>query len=312
MIGATLSALVLVPALLAPGATKDRIEILERDVRDLRQELLDVRQQQTQILLQLEKLNGRVGEGGNLADFQTDLEQSGRDIQALMERMNDGEVRVDRMEERLRVVLRSFYQSPQGIVPEGVAPPLQPGMPPEGGAPGPGGQPPGAPAVGAPPAGQAPTPPGVQGTEGAGNASAQAGAPRPPAEVPVDPEEMYQTAYSDFARGNYELAIMGFQEYLQKYPASEFADNAQYWIGEANYSMERYPAALDAFQGCVERYPEGDKVPDSMLKKGYTLIELNRMVEGIRDLQTLIRRYPDSTAARMAKQRLEALGLSTP
>jgi tol-pal system protein YbgF len=294
MTPATLTGLLLVPALLAPGAVKDRVEILERDVRDLRQEFLDMRSEQTDILLQLEKLNHRLGEGGEVADLATAVEQVGRDVQSLFERLNDDEVRMERMEERLRVILRSFYQGPP--------PEVAPGQVPGGGEEGT------AAAAGGPPAGEAGTPEGVE----TGEASELTGGPRPATELPVDPEELYQTAYSDFARGNYELAILGFQDYLERYPVSEFADNAQYWVGEANYSMERYPVALEAFQMVLEQYPEGDKVPDSMLKKGYTLFEMNRIVEGIRELQALIRRYPDSTPARMARQRLESMGLAVP
>src|SRR5262245_11140730 len=42
------------------------------------------------------------------------------------------------------------------------------------------------------------------------------------------PRELYSAAYADYARGNYDLAIQGFQEYLKNYADSELADNAQY------------------------------------------------------------------------------------
>ena len=138
----------------------------------------------------------------------------------------------------------------------------------------------------------------------------QPGQPAPG--VVVDPEELYQTAYTDFARGNYELAILGFQDYVKRFPDTDLADNAQYWIGECHYSLERYPQAVAAFGEVEGRYAQADKVPDALLKKGYSLIEMNQMEQGIRELQRLISTYPRSNAARIARQRLRSMGLSTP
>src|SRR5262245_43868584 len=66
------------------------------------------------------------------------------------------------------------------------------------------------------------------------------GAPRP-GEGPT-PEQAYQAAYIDFSKGNYPLAIQGFREFVRRYPDSDLADNAQYWIGESFFSMARASA----------------------------------------------------------------------
>src|SRR5688500_4254323 len=57
-------------------------------------------------------------------------------------------------------------------------------------------------------------------------ASAAPVAPPPPA------RELYSQAYADYARGNYDLALQGYREYLRYYPDTDLSDNAQYWIGE--------------------------------------------------------------------------------
>ncbi len=124
------------------------------------------------------------------------------------------------------------------------------------------------------------------------------------------PEELYQTAYADFIKGNYPLAIMGFKEYVENYPESELADNALYWIGESYYSQKEFEKAIKTFSEVISKFEEGDKIPDALLKKGYAYIEINRTAQGVVQLQGLIESYPHTQAARMAKQKLENMGLS--
>jgi tol-pal system protein YbgF len=241
----------------------------------------------------MERLTKMLAAGEGLAELGARLEGLEQDVGILLQTQNDTEVRLSRMEERLRSALTGFYgpPPPRG---DGGETGMMPGT--EGAGPG-------------PEEGTAHTEPAPEGVESGGTEVAPT---TPSVDLPVDPVELYQTAYADFARGNYELAILGFQEYQDRYADSEFADDAQYWIGEAYYSMERYPDSVQAFQATMDRYPEGDKVPNSMLKKGYALFEMNRIVEGIRELQLLVRKYPDSSAARLARQRLQGMGLATP
>src|SRR3990172_7739196 len=53
-------------------------------------------------------------------------------------------------------------------------------------------------------------------------------------------KELYNTAYRDLIRGNYQLALQGFQQFVTQYQNSDLIDNAQYWIGEVYYAQGRY------------------------------------------------------------------------
>jgi tol-pal system protein YbgF len=147
---------------------------------------------------------------------------------------------------------------------------------------------------GLPPAGAEP---GAPGTAGAPPAAA--------ANVPP-PRELYSQAYTDYARGNYDLAIQGYQEYLRNYPDTEFADNAQYWIGECLYSKKQYPEALAAWDELFQRYPSSDKLPDARLKKGLALERLGRRREALREYRFVVDRYPNTEAARKARDKIGA------
>ena len=123
-----------------------------------------------------------------------------------------------------------------------------------------------------------------------------------------NPAALYSSAYADFSKGNYALAIQGFEEYAQRYPDTELADNAMYWIGECNFSQGSYKAAVDAFDGMLEKYPRSDKAAAANLKKALAFVQLNQIGQGIEQLRFVTSTYPGTDEARIASDRLQALG----
>ncbi|MES0873463.1 tol-pal system protein YbgF [Sinimarinibacterium thermocellulolyticum] len=122
----------------------------------------------------------------------------------------------------------------------------------------------------------------------------------------ASPEEegAYLAAFDALKNGKYDEAIRGFRSLLERWPQGRYADNALYWSGEAYYVKRDYRAALGAFQALLQRFPNSPKGPDAMLKVGLSQIELNQPAEGRATLQRLIDTYPQSSAARLAQQRL--------
>ncbi len=125
----------------------------------------------------------------------------------------------------------------------------------------------------------------------------------PPASAPA-PRELYSQAYADFARGNYDLAIQGFQEYLRAYPATDFSDNAQYWIGECLYGKQRYQEAIDSWKLLYRDFPSSDKLPDAHVKSGMAYEKLGRRSQALVEFRFVVDRYPNTQAARIARDRL--------
>ncbi len=117
-------------------------------------------------------------------------------------------------------------------------------------------------------------------------------------------QNAYVKAFGLFSANNYSGAIDAFEAFIKKYPKSEYAGNAQYWIGECHYSQRNYPRGLDAFNKVLKSYPKGNKVPDAMLKIGYSYINMNDPAKAKSALQALVDRYPNSQAAVKARERL--------
>jgi tol-pal system protein YbgF len=124
-----------------------------------------------------------------------------------------------------------------------------------------------------------------------------------------DPVELYQSAYRDYQKGNFDLSIQGFRDFLDENPTSELADNAAYWIGEALYSQKKYRDAIKQFDVVINSYSGSDKVPASLLKKGYAFVELGQKAQGIVQLQYVIHEHPRAPEASLARQKLRTLGI---
>ncbi len=120
----------------------------------------------------------------------------------------------------------------------------------------------------------------------------------------ADDRANYQAAFDLLKDGKYEQAISGFQQFLVRFPTSTLADNAQYWLAEAQYVTKRYPEALRDFRVVLEKYPESRKTPDALLKVGYCNYELKNWAEARSALTQVVQRFADTTAARLASQRL--------
>jgi tol-pal system protein YbgF len=123
--------------------------------------------------------------------------------------------------------------------------------------------------------------------------------------------EVYQAAYRDYQRGNFDLAIAGFGDFLKQNPNSDLADNAAYWIGESLFSQKKFQEAIAQFDSVINKYPQSDKVPGALLKKGYAYINLGEKAQGIVQLQYVVHEHPSSQEASLARQRLKQLGVET-
>jgi tol-pal system protein YbgF len=117
----------------------------------------------------------------------------------------------------------------------------------------------------------------------------------------------YQAAFELLKQGRYDQAAIALQQFMVAFPNSELSDNAQYWLAETFYVSQEYKKALPAFQLVLERYPESRKVPDALLKIGYCNDELERNADAEKALTEVVDRFPETTAARLASQRLDQL-----
>ena len=120
-------------------------------------------------------------------------------------------------------------------------------------------------------------------------------------------DEIYRTAKQAFDQGDSDTARKQFEELIQRFPKSEHADNAQFWIGEIYYREKWYEKSILEYQKVIENYPNGNKVPASLLKQGLAFSNLGDKSNARLILEELIRKYPDSNEAKIARDKVKDL-----
>jgi len=120
-------------------------------------------------------------------------------------------------------------------------------------------------------------------------------------------QESYQAALADFDKGNFDLAIEGFALYRNQFPASPFADDALYMIGESRFSQKKFPLSIESFEELILNYSTSNKLPAAYLKKGYALAEMKKKTEAITALKFLISKYSFTEESKQAQQKIKEL-----
>lgn len=252
-------------ALPARAANKD-MERLYVQIAALQGQIADLQRASEESLKEIRRLNEALAEqNANLQKGVHEQRVQGEALQGAVREMTE---RLAEMAERMDGMRAQAASAPQVYTPSGAT----------ASSPAPGGV--------LPPAGSASAPPQV------------AGGAAPP------PRELYSQAYADYARGNYDLAIQEYTEYLRHYPNTDFSDNAQYWIGECLYSKQRFGESVEAWDELMRAYPASDKLPDARLKKGMALERLGRRRDALAEYRAVVDRYPNSEAGRKARERL--------
>ncbi len=153
-------------------------------------------------------------------------------------------------------------------------------------------------------------PPTGAGDPGAALGTAAEPAPEAPATGPNSGAALaaYQQAQKVWLSNDYDGALQQFTEFLDRYPNTEQAGNAQYWQGRCYLKLERYDDAVSAFQNVRTKYPENDsKVSQAMQSQAVALSRLGRNEEAKKLLEEVVKKYPTTTAARQAESDLAKL-----
>jgi tol-pal system protein YbgF len=269
-------ALALVCLCPAPAAAVDREhQQLEADIRMLQEQAQQLQQMLSGLGDALKQLNSRIDDQTGLerkafADGKVQMDNLSGDVRIVREKVDETNVRLSSLSQEMEA-LRTSLPQPGAVT----APPATSDA----------SQPAGAPGV-------------TPGT-----------ATPPPAPVAGQtPQRLYESAYSDYSMGQYPLAIQGFQAYLNYYPKSDMADDAQFQIGESYSASGKWAEAVAAYNRVISDYPSGNQVPSAYYKRGLALERIPGQIDQAKQsYQTVVDKFADSMAATLAKQALERL-----
>jgi tol-pal system protein YbgF len=131
-------------------------------------------------------------------------------------------------------------------------------------------------------------------------------------EVPTVPTELRGSGYDDavraFVEQQYEDSIQYFRNFIHGNSTSAYADDAQYWIGEAYLRKGMYSNAIKEFNQVVLRYGSGDRAAPALLKLAQVFSKIGDQVDARLSLQKLVNRYPGTPEASEAHRMLQQMG----
>jgi TolA-binding protein len=206
----------------------------------------------------------------NFADQKLVIDNLTNDVRVIREKLDDNNVRIGSLTQEVESLRSSLQQI--GTRPSNTADASDPGAP----------------------------------------AAAAPGAPQVPGAAPnvgvgVSPQKLFDSAMGDYYAGQYDLAVLGFTDYIKSFPKSDLADDAQVNICSAYVQDGKNEKAVEACDLAIRTYPNGDKIPDAYYKKGLALQNL-RDVDGAREAwEHIVKSDPNTDAGRLAQQRLEQI-----
>ena len=121
-------------------------------------------------------------------------------------------------------------------------------------------------------------------------------------------ETDYREALQLVKQGQCTQAVPKLRDYIRRNPKSDFADNAQYWIGNCYYSQQDYNRAIIELNEVLLKYPKADRVPPALLLLADSFADSGDKIDARLILQKLVSDHPRSEEAERARQKLQTLG----
>ena len=86
------------------------------------------------------------------------------------------------------------------------------------------------------------------------------------AEKLVEAESMFNTARSDYHRGEFKLAYNGFKQVYEQMKQGELAENSLYWMALCLIDVNQVDKAKKVFARMSEAFPDGQKTCPALFK----------------------------------------------
>lgn len=133
------------------------------------------------------------------------------------------------------------------------------------------------------------------------------GAPGPTTAPSADPATEvanYEAALDLFKAGKHGEALTAFNRFIATHPQSGQVASAHLWAGHAALQTRDIAASRNHFNTVLQRWPQDRVAPDAMLGLSTTQQALGDAKGSQDTLRRVISQYPNSSAARVASERL--------
>jgi tol-pal system protein YbgF len=270
------------------GAANKEHQQMLADIRMLQEQSLQLQQTLGTLIDALQVVTSKIDEQAGAsrkaaADQKLLIDGLAGELRIVREKLDDTNVRLGTISQEVDALRNSIPQMPVGV-----------------------------PATVDPNAPPAPTDPAAPGVPGVTPPAATGAAPPPTAPAPsatgMSPSRLWDMAYSDYAAGQWALAIQGFETYLRTFPRTQQSDDAQFYIGEAYQLDGKYKEAVGAYERVINDFPAGDRTPDAYYKRGVAYSAMNQPDRARESWEIAIKQFPNTEAANLSRPLLARQG----
>ena len=127
------------------------------------------------------------------------------------------------------------------------------------------------------------------------------------AQETYDPEvekAAYNAAFALIRERQYDASIVALLAFVNDFRQGALLGNAHYWLGEVYMVQGDASLAAESFEIVIGEFPEHRKIPDALYKAGVAYQNVGNVVKANQMLQRVLQEYPDSSAARLAHERV--------
>jgi tol-pal system protein YbgF len=117
----------------------------------------------------------------------------------------------------------------------------------------------------------------------------------------------YEAAYNLYRDNKLKSAVDAFTALTVKYPTSQAAPNALFWLGMAQAQTGDAKAAQQSWRKLVGDFPDHARSPDALKAIASVQLEARDKKGAVKTLKELVATYPDSDAAKDAAKQLKKL-----
>jgi tol-pal system protein YbgF len=129
---------------------------------------------------------------------------------------------------------------------------------------------------------------------------------RPATDAP-GPNELFQIGKDQLARGANSAARAAFTDLLARYPGSDLAADAQFYLAESLAAEGKTAAADKAYATVGTKYPTSLRAATALYKRGVSQQKAGRTTTAKKTFNEVMRLFPESDEAALARERLRGM-----
>lgn len=122
----------------------------------------------------------------------------------------------------------------------------------------------------------------------------------------IDCRLLWDNAFKDMYRAQFDLAISGFMDHLKYCPNTDLADNSQYWIAESYYELKQHEQAITEYKKLLDSYPDSEKRASAYFKLGRTYEKLADTTKALEYFNILKNDFPGSVEYDQVREIIDA------